>query len=99
MKQNIHIAKKKREVANLEVAKAIQTDRDEQEADREKAKEKQRAEVAKRQEERRKGTLGNLREQIRGVLYGDTPPPENTGKTENLNTVFDDKTGKPDMGG
>jgi hypothetical protein len=99
MKNDIHIAKKKKEVAQLEVAKAIQKERDEQEAERERAKVKQRDEVKKRQEDRRKATLGNLREQIRGVLYGDTPPPENTGKTENLNTVFDDKTEKPDMGG
>ena len=99
MKNDIHIARKKKEVAQLEVAKAIQKERDEQEAEREKAKVKQRDEVKKRQEDRRKATLGNFREQVRYVLYGDTQPPENTGKTENLNTVFDDKTEKPDMGG
>lgn len=99
MKNDIHIARKKKEVAQLEVAKAIQKERDEQEAEREKAKAKQRDEVKKRQEGRRKATLGNFREQVRHVLYGDTTPPENTGEIKKENTAPHQKTEKPDMGG
>jgi hypothetical protein len=84
MKNDIHIAKKKRDVANLEVAKAIQKQKDEKEAERQKAMEKQRDEVRKRQDERRKATLGNFREQVRDVLYGDTKPPNITGETEEV---------------
>jgi len=83
---SIPTARKKLAVAHQEVRDEIEAEKEQKEKDRLARIEKHNQEVEARMKERR-GTLGNLREQIRAVFYGD---PQNTGQNENQNTVSHD---------
>lgn len=96
-REGIEVAKKKREVAAAQVRQEIQKDKDEKAKELEKRKEAQRKEVEQRQAERKRGTLGNLRQMMREVFYG--KPNETTGEIKNENTAIHETTEKHDMGG
>ncbi len=83
---SIPTARKKLAVAHQEVRDEIEAEKEQKEKDRLARIEKHNQEVEARMKERR-GTLGNLREQIRAVFYGD---PKNTVQNENQNTVSHD---------
>jgi hypothetical protein len=83
---SIPTARKKLAVAHQEVRDEIEAEKEQKEKDRLARIEKHNQEVEARMKARR-GTLGNLREQIRAVFYGD---PKNTGQNENQNTVSHD---------
>jgi len=83
---SIPTARKKLAVAHQEVRDEIEAEKEQKEKDRLARIEKHNQEVEARMKARR-GTLGNLREQIRAVFYGD---PKNTVQNENQNTVSHD---------